>query len=197
MTNKDFIKLLLISYGYDENLTVEVMRTDYGDVMYDVHARTNVDGDDFSSFDYFLNTIIEINRYMDERRHPDFNKVYVDGSNIVPVETECDFEYKQLPISLIIDDEKRKAMKRKWTKANADHKAYCEYMHPVWEEDERTRPCHGCTDNPKDLDWANEKCSKHYHMTCQKLRDWMDECKERNKKATEEYERRNGHTATN
>jgi len=189
MTCKDFIKILLISYGYDEDMKIDVVRDDFGDIMYDVEAKTSVDEDVFTGYDYFLGMVKEINRYMDERRHPDPNKIYMDGSNVVPVNTDCHYMYGDFSVSFLLDDKKRLKVKRDYEKRDKDHEEYCEFMRPVWKKDEEERPCPNCTENQKDLEWdiVHYQCSKGHNMTCQKLKNWMDTCTERNKKATEEY----------
>ena len=44
MTNKDVLKILLCSYGYDRNIKIETYRGDLGRIGYDVYAENKDDG---------------------------------------------------------------------------------------------------------------------------------------------------------
>lgn len=188
MTGKDMIKILLISYGFHKNIEIEGWHTEDGSYFYDVHAE-NEEGESFHDIDYFMGTIRTINEFMDGLRHPNENLVYADGTKVKPQNTDMYFRFNDLSVKDLVDDKKRNEFYEKNKKADDEHDAYCEYMKPVWKEDENTRPCPDCKDNPKDIDFAHYKCSKGYYMRCDKLKQWMNDCRERDRKATEEWER--------
>ena len=191
MTGKDMIKVLLISYGFDKDIKIDGGITADGSYLYDVEAY-NCDGEGFSGCDYFLGMIISINEYMDKLRHPESDALYLDGSKVEPVDTSCYFRLRDLPVSKLMDDKFRNEFLEKNRQADKEHKEYCDYMAPTWKEDEDARPCTNCQDNPKDLDLAFYRCSKHYYMTCDKLKKWMNDCTERDRAATEEWNRMKG-----
>lgn len=47
MTGKDVLKLLLCTFGYDQNIKIEVTRTGLEELSYDIYAE-NKDGDVFN-----------------------------------------------------------------------------------------------------------------------------------------------------
>lgn len=190
MTNKDFIKLLLVSCGFSKEIKIEGWNSQDGSYMYDVSAKSEEEDDLYVSFfNDFMGLIRDILDEVDELRHPSENKIYVDGTKVKPLKARCDFRTHLLPMKSILNDEKREAYIKEQEERDARQEAYCAYMHPVWEIDSATQPCKGCTENLHDInDSINYNCSLHYYNACEKVHRWRDECSKRDREATNKYE---------
>lgn len=187
MSGKDMIKLLLISYGFHIGIKIEGAITEDGTYMYDVEAY-NEEGEYFSDYSWFIDVIRNINTFMDNLRHPDPDLFFAEsGEPVEPVKTDMYWQFNNISTKNLLDDKFRDEF-YKTCKARDDRQAqYCNDMKPVWEEDERTRPCPNCQENDHSYPYKNNGCSKGNRMTCQKLRRWLDECGKRDREATEKW----------
>ena len=185
------IKLLLISYGFHIGIKIEGMVTEDGSYMYDVEAH-NEDGECFTDYSWLIDVIRNINEFMDKLRHPDPNLVYEDGEPVKPVETSMYFRFNDISTKNLLNDEFRDNFYKKNKAADDKHAQYCRDMKPVWEEDERTRPCPNCQENDHACPYGHYGCSKGYYMSCQKLKDWMEECRRRDGEATDKWNKEHG-----
>lgn len=192
MSGKDMIKLLLISYGFHIGIKIEGSITEDGTYMYDVEAY-NAEGEYFSDYSWFIDVIRNINKFMDNLRHPDPNLVFYESDEPVkPVKTDMYFRFNNISTKNLLDDKFRDEFYKKCKAEDDRHAQYCNDMKPVWEEDERTRPCPNCQENDHSYPYGDDGCSKGYSMTCQKLRRWMDECGRRDREATDKWNKEHG-----
>jgi hypothetical protein len=174
MTGKDFIKILLCSYGYDRNIKVETYNGDYGAPGYEVEA-DHENGDHFHCIDCegLMFTVYEILDYMKQ--------------NDVPFKSE----WWTISMKTVIDDKKREELVNGWFKDSREYTTYCNKMRPCWAWEKEHKPCPICQDNDHAIEFdggVHYHCSGSYYMNCKKLLQWHEDCR----KHREEFRKENG-----
>jgi hypothetical protein len=64
------------------------------------------------------------------------------------------------------NDEKREHLVKAWDKYDKDMEEMHERSKPLTDWLSEHFPCKKCTENPRDLDFDNYQCSRHYHHNC-------------------------------
>ena len=161
MTNKDFIKLLLISVGCDKKYEIDSHRTDDGSIYYYVTGEgydenQSICFDGFSMYDLilsFLNNIKEDTDLLDE----------------------LNYSVNHLSQKSLLDDDIRNLVYEQKKKAAKETKRYIEETKYITDWCKENNPCPNCKINKNDhWDDIHYKCTEHHHMRCPILKEYHD-----------------------
>lgn len=165
MTGKDVIKLLMISIGFDRNLSIETNKTADNATHYDVSGQ-NEKGEWFS-FDGF--SIIDvIAEFLKEFR----SEFYKEG-NPYQVYDFCNTAMLDYSIKDVLNDDFRNSVYQNRREQDEAVKKYVEETRYITEWCKANHPCPNCPDNKKNhWDSIHYNCEKNYTMSCPKLREF-------------------------
>lgn len=157
MKNKDFIKLLLTTYGYTFNIKIESYKM-FDGVAYEVSAENPENGDTiYIDSDNFQSTIYDILDY--------FNRY-----DIKPT-----IKFVDIPIKTLLNDKERQECHQTIIQRDAEIKTYIQKTQFISEMLHRYHPCIACRFNKKDH-WDNVhfRCEKNHNMSCSYLKVFND-----------------------
>lgn len=155
MTNKDFFKILLCSYGYDRNIKIETYRGDGGFIGYDIYAE-NKEGDFYHEINCedFMFRVYQILNYMKEHN----GSFKSDWWGIRPND--------------VCDDKKRSSLIKSWDERDSDNEKWSEAYKPIEEWHKKNNPCPTCAINKKDhWDDIHYNCELNHNHSCQIMID--------------------------
>jgi len=155
MTNKDVLKILLCSYGFDRNIKVETNKVPEGLLEYYVYAE-NKDGYiyDEVNCESFMFNVCNILKFMKEYRFK-------------PSPYWTRFSAKD-----ICNDSIRNNYIKDMDKNESDHQKWLIYYKPIEEWHKINNPCINCQINKKDHeDSIHYNCEMHHNHTCQLMID--------------------------
>jgi len=150
MTNKDLLKILLCSYGYDRNIKIETYRGDGGFIGYDTYAE-NKEGDQYhevSCEDFMFQVYVLL----------DFMK-----SEEAPFKSS----WWSVPIKYVCDESERNSLIDGWDKHGEHNKKWSIAYKPIEEWHKQNNPCPTCTINKKDhWDDIHYNCELNHTHQC-------------------------------
>lgn len=151
MTNKDMLKILLCTYGYDRNIKIGINRVDEGFIEYDIYGE-HKDGDYYHEVDCdsFTCQIYKILDYMKQ-----FNMGFKS-------------DWWGASLKELCDDETRNSLIELQDKKVEDHKKWCIAYKPIEEWNKENHPCPNCTINKKDhWDSIHYNCELNHNHSCE------------------------------
>lgn len=159
MTNKDFIKLLLISVGCDKKYEIDSHRTDDGSIYYYVTGEGYGESqaicfDGFSMYDLVLSFL-------------NIKETDIDLLN------KLNYSVNHLSQKSLLDDDIRNSVYEQKKKAAEETKRYLEETKYITDWCNENNPCPNCKINKKDhWDDIHYKCAEHHHMRCHILKEY-------------------------
>lgn len=161
MTNKDFIKLLLISVGCDKKYEIDSHRTDDGSIYYEVTGEgcdenQSIYFDGFSIYDLILSFLNNI------KENPDL----LDKLN---------YSVNHLYQKSLLDDKIRNSVYEQKKKAAEETKRYIKETKYITDWCKENNPCPNCKINKKDhWDDIHYNCAENHHMRCPILKEYYN-----------------------
>lgn len=164
MTNKDFIKLLLISVGCDKKYSIEISRASGGYHVYDIYGEGEEEGQCINIIAYdmydvilsFLNCI---------RENPDINLL-----------DKLNYSINHLSQKYLLDDNERNAVYEQQKKAAEETERYLEETKYITDWCKENNPCPNCKINKKDhWDDIHYNCAENHHMRCPILKEYYND----------------------
>ncbi|MCH5167558.1 MAG: hypothetical protein J1F35_06645 [Erysipelotrichales bacterium] len=192
MTNKEFIKMLCISCGYHNEISIESFRDDYNDVLYEVYAKDD-DGFEICVRDNnFLYTLTEIvqeihNNANWKYENPD-KKLDSESTEIIIPENNSNvgsapWYLLHLPKDKLLDDKLRAKLKRNEDRRIEYINKCTELERPLYNELMEV-PCKGeCKfrtpvislyDGRIIEDSVNYNCNHHFLNNCEIVKEHRD-----------------------
>lgn len=149
MTNKDFIKILLTTYGYTHNIKIDTYKL-YDGTAYEISAENPengnsiyIDSDNFQSAIYYI---------LDDS----------DKYNIKPT-----IKFVDLPIKVILNDKEREEYHKGIIQRDKKIKEDVKKTQSISEMIYRYHPCVRCRLNKKKhWDAVHFHCEKNHKMSC-------------------------------
>lgn len=176
MTNKDFIKLLLISVGCDKEYEIDSHRTDDGSIYYEVSGKGDNEDqaiyfDGFGIYDLILNFLNNI------RENPDIDLL-----------NKLNYNINHLSQKYLLDDNERNAVYEQQKKAAEETERYLEETKYITDWCKENNPCQNCKINKKDhWDDIHYNCELNHNNSCPILKEYHND---RNKLYNEYRERK-------
>ena len=164
MTNKDFIKLLLISVGCDKKYEIEVNRTSDGSYIYDIYGEGEEEGqciniiscDMYDVILSFLNCI---------RENPDIDLL-----------NKLNYSVNHLSQKYLLDDNERNSVYEQQKKAAEETERYLEETKYITDWCKENNPCKNCKINKKDhWDAIHYNCAENHNMGCPILKEYYND----------------------
>jgi hypothetical protein len=164
MTNKDFIKLLLISVGCDKKYEIEVNRTSDGSYIYDIYGEGEEEGqciniiscDMYDVILSFLNCI---------RENPDIDLL-----------NKLNYSVNHLSQKYLLDDNERNSVYEQQKKAAEETERYLEETKYITDWCKENNPCTNCKINKKDhWDDIHYNCAENHNMSCPILKEYYND----------------------
>lgn len=160
MTNKDFIKLLLISVGCDKKYEID-SRTDYGSTYYEVTGEgygenQSIYFDGFGIYDLVLSFLYNIkeNPYLLNKLNYSINHLYQKS---------------------LLDDEIRNSVYEQQKKDAEKMERYIEETKYITDWCSENNPCPNCKINKKDhWDDVHYNCAENHHSRCPILKEFQN-----------------------
>jgi hypothetical protein len=162
MTNKDCLKILLCSYGYDRNIKIEIYRGDSGEVGYDVYAE-NKEGDIYNECDCegLMFHIYEILDYMRQN------------------EVRCPSTWWNYSTKDVLNDQGRESIIANLDRKEKELQESLIKMRPAFEWHASNNPCHACKINKHDhWDSIHYNCELSHTHSCEILIKFNEERKQ-------------------
>ena len=159
MTQKDILKILLYSYGYDRNVRIDKYYGDGGCIGYAVYAE-NKEGDDYSeeNCEGFMFHIFCILDYM-KKTNADFKS-----------------DYWSLNIKDILNDKFIQSMIIASDKREEEHERWIIKHKPLEEWKKQNNPCPTCIINKKDhWDSIHYNCELCHNSSCNIMISFWEE----------------------
>ena len=159
MTEKDVIKILLCSYGYDRNIEINTFRTDCGTIGYEIYAEDK-EGDAFDGAcgEDFMFIVYSILNYM-KKENAGFKSDWWD-----------------MPLKYVLDDEQRKKIINQYDERDKKIAEQIERLKPLEKWEEENNPCPKCTINKKDhWDDIHYNCELNHNYSCEIVRQYYEE----------------------
>ena len=164
MTNKDFIKLLLISIGCDKQYEINSHRTDDNSTYYEVTGKGDNENqciyfDGFGIYDLILNFLNYI------RENPDINLL-----------NNLNYSVIDLYQKYLLDDNERNKIYDQHKKNEEVIQKYLEDTKYITDWCKENHPCPNCTKNKKDhWDDIHFNCTEHHNMRCPILKEYFND----------------------
>lgn len=161
MTNKDFIKLLLVSIGCDKKYEIDSHRTDDGSTYYEVTGEgydenQSICFDGFSMYDLMLNFLNCIEE----------NPGILDKLN---------YSVNHLSQKSLLDDKIRNSVYEQQKKDAEEHERYLEETKYITDWCNKNNPCPNCKINKKDhWDDIHYNCAENHHSRCPILKEFQN-----------------------
>ena len=161
MTNKDFIKLLLISVRCDNKDDNDSHRTDDGSIYYYVTGEgydenQSICFDGFSMYDLILSFLNNIKEDTD-----------IDLLN------KLNYSINHLSQKSLLDDDIRNLVYEQQKKAAEEMERYMKETKYITDWCNENNPCPNCKINKKDhWDDIHYNCAEHHHMRCPNLKEY-------------------------
>lgn len=159
MTQKDTIKILLCSYGYDRNIKITPFRTDYGTIGYEIYAE-NKEGDIFDEVcgEGFMFIVYQILKHMKKEK------------------AEFESNWWNTPTKYVLDDEEREKIINQFDERDKKIAEDREKLKPLKKWQEENNPCPKCTINKKDhWDFVHYNCELNHTNRCEIVKKYYEE----------------------
>ena len=161
MTNKDFIKLLLISVGCDKKYEIDSHRTDDGSTYYEVTGEGDEENQSiyfygFSIYDLILDFLNNI------KEDPDIDLL-----------NKLNYSVNHLSQKSLLDDDIRNSVYEHQKKHAEEIKKHIEETKYITDWCMKNNPCPNCKINKKDhWDDVHYNCVENHHMSCPILKEY-------------------------
>lgn len=163
MTNKDFIKLLLISVGCDKKYKIEVNRTSDGSYIYDIYGEGEEEGQCIHIIEYDMYGVI-LSFLNDIKENPDIDLL-----------KKLNYSINHLNQKSLLDDDIRNSVYEQKKKAAEETKRYIEETKYITDWCKENNPCPNCKINKKDhWDDIHYNCEENHHMRCPILKEYYN-----------------------
>jgi hypothetical protein len=164
MTNKDFIKLLLISVGCDKKYEIDSHYTIDGLIYYEVTGKG--DNEDqaihfygFGMYDLILNFLNNI------KENPDDDLL-----------NKLNYSIHHLPQKYLLDDNVRNSVYKQQKKAAEETERYLEETKYITDWCKENDPCPNCKINKKDhWDDIHYNCAENHNSRCPILKKYHND----------------------
>jgi len=190
--------MILCLYRYDTDISIEIKKSNFYGINYEVTAKNTRTGDIYCGFSYggIMTAVYDFLYYIERLR---------DGYNTMePVEIQLyeteeyieeapsvTFRWCGYPMKCVLDDKFRKETIDHWKKVERENKEYQEFFKEVDKQIDDSMPCRNGT--CEDRVWTDmscvDNCEKHYHMNCPKLLEWHEYVKNVRSKKNKEWEK--------
>ena len=164
MTNKDFIKLLLISIGCDKKYEIDSHRADDGSIYYEVSGKGDNEDqeiyfDGFGIYDLILNFLNNI------KENPDIDLL-----------NKLNYSINYLTQKSLLDDDIRNSVYEQQKKAAEETERYLEETKYITDWCKENNPCPNCKINKKDH-WDNihYNCELNHNNRCSILKEYRND----------------------
>lgn len=163
MTNKDFIKLLLISVGCDKKYEIDSHRTDDGSIYYYITGEGYDENqaicfDGFSMYDLVLSFLNNI------KEDPDIDLL-----------NKLNYSINHLTQKSLLDDDIRNSVYEQQKKDAEETERYIEETKYITDWCNKNNPCPNCKINKKDhWDDIHYNCAENHYMRCPILKEYND-----------------------
>lgn len=164
MTNKDFIKLLLISVGCDKKYEIDSHRVDDGSMFYEVTG----EGYDENQSIYFsgvgiYNLILDFLENINN--NPDINLL-----------DKLNYSVNYLSQKYLLDDNDRNGFYEQKKKEAEETERYLEETKYITDWCKENNPCPNCKINKKDhWDDIHYNCAENHNMRCPILKEYHND----------------------
>lgn len=164
MTNKDFIKLLLISVGCDKKYEINSHRASDGSYVYDIYGEGEENGQYINIIGYdmydvilsFLNCIKE---------NPDIDLL-----------NKLNYNINHLSQKYLLDDNERNIVYEQQKKTVEETERYIEETKYITDWCKENNPCPNCKINKKDhWDDIHYNCEENHNMRCSILKEYHND----------------------
>lgn len=164
MTNKDFIKLLLISVGCDKKYEIDSHRTNDGSIYYEVTGEgydknQSISFNGFSMYDVilsFLNCIKE---------NPDIDLL-----------NKLNYNINHLSQKYLLDDNERNIVYEQQKKVAEETERYIEETKYITDWCKENNPCPNCKINKKNhWDDIHYNCELNHNNSCLILKEYHND----------------------
>ncbi len=164
MTNKDFIKLLLISVGCDKEYEIDSHRTDDGSIYYEASGKGDNEDqaiyfDGFGIYDLILNFLNNI------KENPDIDLL-----------NKLNYSINHLTQKSLLDDDIRNSVYEHQKRAAEKTERYLEETKYITDWCKENNPCPNCKINKKDH-WDNihYNCELNHNNSCSILKEYHND----------------------
>lgn len=163
MTNKDFIKLLLISVGCDKKYEIDLHRTDDGSIYYEVtgegdEENQSIHFDGFSMYDLVLSFLNNI------KEDPDIDLL-----------NKLNYTINHLSQKSLLNDDIRNSVYEHQKKHAEEIKRHIEETKYITDWCMENNPCPNCKINKKDhWDDVHYNCAENHHSRCPILKEFQN-----------------------
>ena len=163
MTQKDLLKILLCSYGYDRNIQIEKYYGDEGVLGYHVYAENeNEDIYEETNCEPLMFHIYCILNYMKEHN------------------VGFKSEYWMICTKDVLNDSTRQSLINRWDKDEEELVRNIAKYKPLEDWKKQNNPCPSCTINKKDhWDIAHYNCELNHTHSCEILLNFYEEARVR------------------
>lgn len=174
MTNKDFIKLLLISVGCDKKYEIYSHRTDDGSTYYEVTGEGDEENqsiyfDGFSIYDLILDFLNNI------KEDPDIDLL-----------NKLNYSVNHLSQKSLLDDDIRNSVYEQQKKHAEEIKRHIEETKYITDWCMENNPCPNCKINKKDhWDDVHYNCAENHYSRCPILKEFQNKRDELYREYTE------------
>lgn len=164
MTNKDFIKLLLISVGCDKKYEINTRRTNDGSIYYEVDGEgydenQSISFDGFSMYDLILDFLKNI------REKQDVNLL-----------DKLNYPINHLAQKYLLNDNERNSVYEQRKKAAEETERYIEETKYITDWCKENNPCPNCKINKKDhWDDIHYNCELNHNNSCPILKEYHND----------------------
>lgn len=164
MTNKDFIKLLLISVGCDKKYEIDSHRTDDGSIYYSASGKGDNEDqaiyfDGFGIYDLILNFLNNI------KENPDIDLL-----------NKLNYTINHLSQKSLLDDDIRNSVYEHQNKAAEETERYLEETKYITDWCKENNPCPNCKINKKDhWDSIHYNCELNHNNRCSILKEYHND----------------------
>lgn len=163
MSNKEFIKLLLISVGCDKKYEINSHRTDDGSIYYEVTGEgydenQSIHFDGFSMYDLILNFLNNI------KEDPDINLL-----------DKLNYSVNYLTQKSLLDDDIRNSVYEQQKRSAEEIERYIEETKYITDWCKENNPCPNCKINKKDhWDDIHYNCAENHNNRCPILKEYQN-----------------------
>lgn len=164
MTNKDFIKLLLISVGCDKEYEIDSHRTDDGSIYYSASGKGDTEDqaiyfDGVGIYDLILNFLNNI------KENPDIDLL-----------NKLNYSINYLTQKSLLDDDIRNSVYEHQKKAAEETERYLEETKYITDWCKENNPCPNCKINKKDhWDSIHYNCELNHNNRCSILKEYHND----------------------
>ena len=198
MTNKDFLKMILCLYRYDDDISIETVKADFEGINYEVTAKNSRTGDIYCGFSCggIMMAIYDFLEYI-ERLRDGYNTMkpveipLYETEEYIEEPPSVSSKWCYYPMKCVFDDKFRKKTIDHCKKVERENKEYQEFFKEVDKQIQDSMPCRNGT--CEDRVWTDmpcvDNCEKNYHMNCPKLLEWHEYVKNVRSKRNEEWDK--------